>query len=214
MRIVVLVIIILSIWLSIQLVLLLISLITGDNPPDYDGVIAWTVGIPLGLALAWVLEKWLKRIWRSGNQITLGQAAEQPVVHFRKKDGEERSFYLGENLTLLSWYFQLQGYARGGRERRVANNWYCLSSQLQQDEQRLIVFTFVSPKTTAVLTEDVDEKGTFHQIQPKEVYERKLGRMRGPERPDIPPEVLRGSDGRLLAGRTTTLARGVGADPK
>ena len=97
-----------------------------------------------------------------------------------------------------NWYFRLSGYPRGGRERRVSEKWLCLCTELQQDEERLSTFAFISPEDAAAWTSPTNGKSaTFHIIDPGEVYDKGVrSRFGPPSRPNVPTSLLHAKDGR------------------
>ena len=190
LRTAVLILILVFVWLSYQLIYWLIQQF-GGSIVNYAAFLSCVLGLPLGVGLVWLVELQLKRIWHSGSSITL----DGDQVLFGAKTGERAQFQINGDLAVTTWYFPLGNYPRIGNERRVKKQWYCLACQLQQDEARLVVYGFMSPKETAVFT-NTSMRLDFHEIRPEELYNRKRGLMRMPNRPDIPPEVLRGKDGR------------------
>lgn len=147
-------------------------------------------GLILALALAGLVEYGSKRFWPSAERFVVrGDGVElsrpgQPTLNF-----QSNSFAMS-----TYWYFPLTDYPRGGRERRLPTHWICLACQLQQDEDRMNVYTFVAPRKARPL---IDEYG-FQQIYPKDVYDTSFrARMTLPTRPEIPPEVIAGKEGRL-----------------
>lgn len=155
-------------------------------------VIACLLAIPLAIGITWLLEKWLKRVWHSGYSLILkgnGFQVSQPDV-------DNLDFDFVGNYLNLNWFFKLAGYKRGGRERRVPDKWLCLCCQIQQDENRIIVYTFAPPKKTAVYQSD--HPLNFRKLNPTDIYETGgIGRFSPPSRPNkLPPEVISGKNGR------------------
>jgi hypothetical protein len=155
-------------------------------------VLACLLSLPLAITLTWLLERWLKRVWHSGNKLTL----QNEEIHVSQRDKDDMDFDLNNNFSNLNWYFELSGYKRGGRERRVPENWLCLCCQIQQDENRLIVYTFAPPKKTAVYQNN--HPLLFEKLNPTNIYEfHEVGRFAPPTRPSkLPPEVISGKNGR------------------
>lgn len=155
-------------------------------------VLACILAAPLAIGITWLLEKWLKQVWHSGYSLTLQDTGFQ--VSQRTEDGLDFDF--NGRFSHLAWYFNLTGYKRGGRERRVSDNWLCLCCQVQQDEERVIVYTFASPKKTAVY-----ENGhplLFEKINPADIYSsHEKGHFAAPTRPSkLSPEIISGKNGR------------------
>lgn len=162
--------------------------------PDYGVLLSCAGSLPLALLLVWLAERGMKQVWHSGRKIELTQ---QGVSAIDKKAEPER-FMWAANLSALNWYFALDSYQRGGRERRVPKDWHCLACQLTQGEKRLVVHTFLSPKATEQLLAAVPKNGRFHELDPTEVYDKPamFNRAGPPVRPDIPSRILAGSEGR------------------
>ena len=191
LRVSITVLILVSIWLGYRLIYGALELFASDAVRDYTVFLSCIGGVPLGLALVWGIEKLLKRVWHSGNSLTLQDA----TILVQQRDYDTQRFDVSEQIDLMRWYFRLGGYARGGSERRVAKNWYCLALQLQQEDNRLVVYTFVPPGQAVTAAQEPDSD--FHEIHLKDVYTAHPGIMRPPSRPEIPAEVLRGKDGRF-----------------
>lgn len=167
---------------------------------DYAVFLSCVGGVPIGLAVAWVGERYLKRAWPSGNRVVLQEGETAVIQAAWQSDATPRTEEAFDPAAsdALFWYFSLSGYPRGGSERRAPKRFYCMAVQLQEDEERLLLFAFVPPRKTEELVErlgEVDEDG-FVKLEPKELYDRKLFSFRGPARPQIPPELIRGPRGR------------------
>ncbi len=171
----------------------LIRSLPGDLP-DYAIFLSCIGALVIGLGVAYVGEKLLKNRWHSGRSITLdGQG-----VAALDETGEEQQFAWGDNLSFAFWFFHLRGYPRGGRERRVPNNWVCLSCQMQQEDRRLILTTYLPAKKAAVWTTQFNRGSSkFHEIHPAVLYDKSFrSRIGPPARPDIPSALLSGKDGK------------------
>lgn len=161
---------------------------------DFTFLIACAGSLVLGLAAVWGMEKGLKRIWHSGRTITLNEQGIQV------QDGDLPPYTLSwqGNITQLFWRFTLKGYKRGGRERRVPEKWICLAVQVQEGEERVIIYTYSSLKQ---VEEMMARHGRvpFQEVFPAEVYatDARSRYLSAPSRPDkIPAEVLAGKDGK------------------
>lgn len=192
-RVAVLVLLAVAGWLSYLLLNALIRPILPDSLSGYAIFLACLGAVPLGLGIVWVAEQGLKQVWHSGRSLTLDEEG----IHVSDKDQEVKMLNWSENLAQINWYFSLADYARGGRERRVPGKWFCFASQLRQDDERLIAFTYVPPKKAESWAESNSSMPLFHQIDPADVYETTFrARLGPPARPaEIPASVLRGPDG-------------------
>lgn len=161
---------------------------------DYATFLSCIGGVVIALGAAYGAELLMKRSWHSGRTVTLAGDG----ITTRTETGENQQFFWGENLSLINWFFHLRGYARGGRERRVPDKWVCLACQVQQNENRFIVYTYLPPqKAESWITESPRSLTKFHQIFPVQVYDTSVrSRLGPPTRPEIPAAVLTGKDGR------------------
>jgi hypothetical protein len=155
-------------------------------------VLACILAAPLAIGITWLLEKWLKQVWHSGYSLVLRDDG----FHASQRTDDGLDFDLNGRFSHMAWYFNLAGYKRGGRERRVPENWLCLCCQVQQDEKRVIVYTFASPKKTAVY--ENDHPLLFKKINPADIYSiHHRDRFSPPSRPNkLPPEIISGKNGR------------------
>ncbi|MCP4363461.1 MAG: BCD family MFS transporter [Chloroflexi bacterium] len=169
------------------------SLSTGGFVPDYSFIVTCISSILLGLVAIWGIEMGLKKVWHSGRAITLDEQG------IRVQDRGAAPYLLDwqGHMNNLFWYFVLEGYKRGGRERRVPKNSLCLAIQVQEGEHRLIVYTYLSRKNAERLLVD-NGRNSFVEIQPTELYQATVdsGYFAMPGRPDkIPADLLSGKEG-------------------
>ena len=182
-----------------------------DNTNDYIYVLSCAGGLPIGLALSWAIEQGLKRIWPSGNSVILDDTG----LELQTKDGQNQHIEWAHHLVVTNWYFQLSGYMRGGRERRVPAKWLCLASQIRQEEQRVVLFTYLPPKKAQRWLEDEKSEMAFHVIKASDIYSNTLrDRFLAPARPDIPKQVLAGKDGSYWLAERRRWKEGVELTPK
>jgi hypothetical protein len=185
-------------FIGFQLMASLLEAIAPAALLDYTTFLACVGSIPFALLFIWALEKLLKRVWHSGLSLTLDERGlyvhdRRPGTTTPKTDGP--AMVWSENMSRLNWYFRLSGYPRGGRERRVAAKWLCLATELQQDEKRLNLFTFMPPDAAAAWISDPHHG--FHVINPAEIYTNSMrARLGPPSRPTIPNRLLQSKDGR------------------
>ncbi len=143
----------------------------------------------LALGLAALSENLMKRYWHSGRQVTVEQEG------LRAKLAEEKEIEIrwSDRTTSIRWYFQMSGYPKAGRERRVQNSHLCLACQVRQSGEFLIVYSFMSKKKAKLLLDQSD----YFLINPGEFYKAgRYRRLRGSlERPEIPSNVLLGEQG-------------------
>jgi hypothetical protein len=169
-----------------------LTALSGSDTPDYAFILSCGGAFPLALALVWLAEKLMKRYWPSGRTITLTSNG----LQMQTEADQEWQIHRSQEIVPLFWYFDLRGWQRGGRERRVPRNWLCLAIELKAGKKQVIAYTFATPSKTQSWLEGVNGPVRFHQISPKDVYDNSIrARMSGPSRPEIPAAVLTGADG-------------------
>jgi hypothetical protein len=202
LRFVVIIVLLLGLILGFIMIQLLLSLLAANTILiEFSTILSCAGAILLALGIAWATEIYLKRAWPSGNMLLLGDSE---LVFQMGKRGQSQTeedfkkivFNWSKNLNLTRWYFDLSGYPRAGRERRVSSKWLCLACQLQQDEARLILFSYLPPEEAAVWTENRRLVEPFHSISLAHLYSESGKKIRGAAtRPKIPASMLTGSDG-------------------
>lgn len=185
--------------------LLVFWLIRSFAPPtiaDFAVFISCVGAVPLAVLAIWITERSLKGVWHSGLSLTVNQTG--VFVEDTRDGGQaltpEAPPVINWSLPFaqLNWYFRLSGYPRGGRERRVPDKWFCICTELQQDENRLNVFSFMPPDQAADWIEDSPTgKSSFQMINPNEIYDSSFrSRIGPPSRPTIPTSLLHSKEGR------------------
>lgn len=187
--------------LSFQLLGWLIDTFAPSSIVDYGTFLACIGGFPLALLAVWALENGLKRVWHSGLSLQIDEQGMevQDTRHRTRSHAVETapSFVWADELRLINWYFNLNSYPRGGRERRIDKNWLCLSSEVQQGETRMIVYTFAAPGVAERLIASSTSTAPFRELNPADVYDSSIrSRVGPPTRPTIPTSILHGKDGR------------------
>ncbi|MDX1614915.1 MAG: hypothetical protein R3300_11445 [Candidatus Promineifilaceae bacterium] len=156
---------------------------------DYTLALSCLSGLLLGLATAAGAEYGLKRVWPSGRRLVLDEQELRAIVA-----GEEtRHFRWSGWISAIKWYFSLRGFTRAGRERRVPASWLCLACQVQQEDERLVVYSLM-PRDQAASYLAKDE---FEKIDPAEQFGGGSG-LRAPvpvRSPELPAELLSGPTG-------------------
>jgi len=188
-------------FLLIQLLLNLLA--SGTRLIEFAMVLSCALAIPLALSITWLVEAILKKEWHSGKTLTLDNAAltytdPGPNGQQLKDEEQQISFVWAKRVNALYWYFKLKGYPRAGRERRVSEKWLGLACQLQQDDYRLIVFSYLPPTRAAKWIENEDSSEPFVEISLEDVYNQagKKRRRSGSTRPKIDTELLTSPEGR------------------
>ena len=170
-------------WLTRRLFLLFVG--------EEWGVVTYCLGaLLIGLLMAWLLEFLLKRFWKSGQVIELDSAG----IYLTTNGLEQTTLSFSDNIHALKWFFNMDGYPRAGRERRISNKWSCYACQIVQNQQRLTLFAFLSPAIAQQLGDDHD----FFQIHPAEAYDvdENSRRFRASNRPKLSTRLLTGKSGR------------------
>jgi hypothetical protein len=211
-------------WLAFQLLANWLPDLLPRNLTDYAVFLSCVGAIPLALAAVWGVETLLKRVWHSGLSLALdekGLYVEDKRAKRRSPEAEpfeepgQPAFLWAEPLRFTNWYFRLSGYARGGRERRVSPKWYCLASELQQNDRRLILFTFMPPQKAEEIVAEKKGPLAFHQILPAELQTRTMrSRFGPPSRPSISNQLLHSRDGRYWLAERRRWEQGVELTPE
>lgn len=158
---------------------------------DYAFIASCGGALPVALGAVWVIEKLLKRYWPSGRAITLTHDG----IQMHTEAEAQWEITQAQEPAALLWYFNLRGWQRGGRERRVPRTWLCLAVELKSGKKEAVVYTFL-PKNKAHVWLTREAGSPFHEIFPRDVYDNSLrSRLGGPARPEIPAAVLTGKDG-------------------
>ena len=166
------------------------SALSPDGLPDFSFLINCTLSLVLGLAIVYGIEQLLKLYWPSGRALIVDDA----TIQTQSKIEESVVIKWAHQPYNQSWWFNLKGFQRGGRERRVPKDWVCVATQLQEADKRIIAYAYLPQKKAARYTED---NRRFHQIYPAEVYKSGFrSRVNLPSRPEIPSAVLAGKDGK------------------
>lgn len=167
------------------------ALLTALGAVDYAFIASCGGALPVALGIVWGIEKLLKRYWPSGRSVTLTHNG----IQLQTEEAAQWEITRAHEPTALFWYFDLRGWQRGGRERRVPRTWLCLAVELKSGKKEAVVYTFL-PKNVARTWLAREDGLHFHEIYPREVYDNSLrSRMGGPSRPEIPAAVLTGKDG-------------------
>lgn len=158
---------------------------------EYAVALSCFGSFPVSVGVIWVAEQYLKQRWPSGRTVTLLADG----VRVQTETGSSVTLTAAQNMVPMAWYFDLRGWQRGGRERRLPENWFCLAVELKAGKEHIIIFTYLPPdQTQRWLAPEIAP--SFHQIHPQNVYDNSLRkRIAGPSRPEIPSEVITSKDG-------------------
>ena len=180
-------------FLSYWLIYAILQLEFWGSLRDYAVSLSCVLGLTLALAVSAGVEVLLKRVWHSGRNLTLDKTS----IHIHDKFTGEQLINFTEGLAHLKWHFSLQGYRRGGREKRLSQKWVCLAYQLQQGNTRLIVHSYMPPQKAQIWLKNETVAPKFHEIKPGGLYKSSFSsRLGAPSRPTLSNEILTGSDGR------------------
>ena len=156
---------------------------------DFALFLSCCLALPLALGFASITERYLKRSWPSGQRVDMSDegAVAYPV------EGKAASIDWSARFTVLRWYFSIKGYALGGRERRLSKNYYCVALQLQQDDHRFVVHSYLPESRVSSMVEGKK----FLEIKPGDHYQGGFVRRwaGSTDRPKIPTGVLAGREG-------------------
>ena len=177
-------------------------LITLETELGAPSLLSCLGALPLALLVAAGSEAILKRTWTSGRRLVW----DGRQLRLQRPDVEDAVLDLGQQLNQTWWHFPLIGYRRGGRERRVPDRWHCVAGQLQQEGERIIVYTFVPPSRL----EEWQADYPFYGLNPAEVYNSSArSRLEGPVRPELPTSVIAGESGRYWLAERNRWHQGV-----
>ena len=181
----ILVMLFIGLFLGFQLSSGIYRLFIPETASDWR-IIASCVGSHLfAIGTIWLTEKVLTRLWPSGVKLVLGSPNHDSLSLIRPAE-TEKQLELTKSAIARGWYFKLNSYPRGGRERQVDKNWLCLAVELQQDETRIVSYTYAPPRRAETWT------AVFEEIFPAEVYDTSFSTRFGPPiRPEIPVDILR-----------------------
>jgi hypothetical protein len=188
-----------------------IGALTPGDLPDYTFVIACGGAFPIALGLVWLAENVMKRRWPSGRSVTLTNDGIQA-----KTDNETTvELSRDSNVAPLFWHFELHGWQRGGRERRVPRNWLCLAVQLKAGKKEAIVYTYLPRNKAENWLDNHDKRMGIQQIFPKEVYDNSIrSRLSAPSRPEVSAAVLTSKSGKHWLAERRRWQEGFELPPK
>ncbi|HEX3051510.1 MAG TPA: hypothetical protein VHP83_12695 [Aggregatilineaceae bacterium] len=129
------------ITIGVTLVFFVVSSTTLGAVAD-EGLNVHCITIPLSvlvlLGTAWLTERGLKRLMPSRRSAVLS-ADRLDVIDQRKKPTQVTRIDWGSTVNVQGWRFTVR------RRTRVPKGWLCLAMQLLQDEEAVILYTFISP---------------------------------------------------------------------
>jgi hypothetical protein len=146
--------------------------------------------IPLAIAAAVVVayagDRYMKRVWPSGREILLDDAA--LVLRDRKEGDQKVSWH--DRVNVLAWRFTVS------RRGRVPKGHYCMALQIVQDEHQITAYTFLNPKAL----EDWSGTETFTPLAARKTIrdERLNMRVAGHQRRLLQAEDVRWNSGAEL----------------
>jgi len=176
---------------------------SGSLISDFYFALSCLGAIPLSIAAAGIVEYAAKRRWHSGRSLVV---SDEGIVATVDPEIEQRYSWDG-HMSVTKWYFRLGGYRRGGRERRIPADWLCFCCQVQQDEDRFVIFSYIPEEEAGQFIED----NRFFQLRPGEFYEESAFRrwLTPPSRPDIPTKVLAGKTGHFWLAERRRWTKGM-----
>ncbi len=113
-----------------------------------EGLNVHCITIPLSVLVlvgtAWLAERGLKRLMPSRRSAVLAEDRLE-VIDQRKKPTQVTRIAWGRTVNVQGWRFTVR------RRTRVPKGWLCLAMQLVQDEEAVILYTFMSPDNTKTM---------------------------------------------------------------
>ncbi|MFQ5419497.1 MAG: hypothetical protein ACE5EY_03935 [Anaerolineae bacterium] len=177
-------------WLFFGLVRWAVATWASPAVQEFITAVSCAGSLTLSLVVTWVLEQWLKKVWHSGRNLSV--ASNEILIHDQKRD--EITIDLKQNFMHLTWYYHLNGFQQTGRERRLSKKWLCLACQVQQDEYRFAVYTYLPPHEARAWLED--KSFQFRKLDPEDLLDKDGRKKVGNLRLKLPKEVITGKDGR------------------
>jgi len=177
--------------------------LSGSLVSEFYFALSCLGAIPLSIAAAGIVEYVAKQRWHSGRSLVVGG---EGIVATVDPEKEQRYSWDG-HMSVIKWYFRLGGYRRGGRERRIPADWLCFCCQVQQDEDRFVIFSYMPEEKAGQFIEDK----RFHELRPGDFYEDSAFRrwLTPPNRPDIPTKVLAGKEGHFWLAERRRWTKGM-----
>ncbi|GJM41637.1 MAG: hypothetical protein DHS20C20_19190 [Ardenticatenaceae bacterium] len=158
---------------------------------EYSFVLSCFGAFPVAIGVIWAAERYMKQVWPSGRSVILTPDG----ITVQAENGAKVTLSQQHGIVPLAWYFDFKGWQRGGRERRIPDNWFCLAVELKTGKENIIVYTY-QPPTEAMGWLESKLTPDFYQIHPNRVYDSSLRkRLAGPSRPEIPPEIITSKEG-------------------
>lgn len=201
---------IVCLWLCFLLLRSLINRYAPSSWLAYSFALSCIGAIPLALGIAWVFEESLKRIWHSGESITLDgdRLVYTPHVTPGGQEARPQEFRRGLRLNQTNWYYRLKGFPKYGREKRIPDSWLCLATEIQQDDSRLAVFSYLSPEAAAAWLKNGRLAEPFFELPLAELY-KQAGKKRRGTRPEVPVSMLHAKEGRYWLAEQRRWKKGV-----
>ncbi|MAT97268.1 MAG: hypothetical protein CL608_09015 [Anaerolineaceae bacterium] len=189
----------------------LLTALSDAGTPDYAFVASCGGALPLALGLVWVVEKLMKQYWPSGRAVVLTQDG----VQTKAEGAEPIKLDAANDVEPTAWHFDMRGWQRGGRERRLPRTWLCLAVELKAEKKQISVYTYMPSQQADSWLDAENGRIQFHKISPKDVYDNSIrSRMSGPSRPEIPAAVLTGADGKYWLAERRRWTEGFELPPK
>jgi len=113
---------------------------SSDVFSSYAVALACISSLAASVAMAYLVESLLKKIWPSGRAVSIGSDWVRAIT----PSGEiiiDRDAEIARTL----WQFKLAGTRLGGRERRAPKSHICLAQELRQGENSILVHAFMHP---------------------------------------------------------------------
>lgn len=188
---------------SFAILAMVIRSIEDSLASDFYFALSCAGAMALSIGAAGASEYYTKRRWLSGRSVTLNNEG----MIAKEKNGEQAYFAWDGHMSLVKWYIRLSGYRKGGRERRVQSDWYCICCQVQQDEDRFVAFSYMPEEKASQFIGDK----WFVELHPGEYEQNSILRrwLSPPKRPAIPIKVLAGKQGHFWLAERRRWADGM-----
>ncbi len=167
------------------------------------------VGLIIGMIAIYFLDPVLKRMIPSGVVITLSDES----ISLERPTHEEIELTHPLAEPPLFWRRQLRGRGYTNRERQVHKSWYCYACQVQNEDDKIVLHTYIHPRQIS----ELDEILTFRVLDLKELEKsgatrraNRISRMRTfGTLPTIPSSIIVGESGRYWLGERHRWEQGI-----
>lgn len=114
------------------------------------------VDVVVLLSVGYGIERILKRLMPSRRTAELNESS-LIITDRRRRPARQIAIHWDQTVNVLAWRFEVR------RRTRVPKGWFCLAVQLVQDEQEIILYTFMAAPTA----EKISGYKNFVRLRPR-----------------------------------------------